>query len=93
MLTVTPAARDRLLAKLVSKSASEDVALRVIERKGRWRLRRDRLRPEDATYTHGGRNVLLLDAAVAKAMSALLLDVRTGEDGPRLRLRRRRVRS
>jgi hypothetical protein len=88
MLTVTAAARDRLLSKLDRRKAADDVAMRFTRKKDGWRLRLDRARPDDTTFTHGGRNVLLLDAAVAKGMAALTLGVSRTETGERLKLRR-----
>ncbi len=64
------------------------MALRFTRRAGGWRLSLDRTRPNDTAFTHEGRNVLLLDAAVAKAMAALTLDVSGTEIGARLKLRR-----
>lgn len=86
MLTVTPAARDRLSKKLAERKAAEDTALRFLRREHGWSLRPDRVRPTDATFTHEGRNVLLLDKSVAKAMSNRTLDTRPTQAGPRLML-------
>ncbi len=88
MLTVTAAARDRLLSKLGRKKAADDVAMRFTRREGGWRLGLDRAGPDDAAFTRGGRNVLLLDEAVSKAMANMKLDVRATKAGPRLKLRR-----
>ena len=88
MLTVTASARERLLTKLVRKNAADDVAMRFTRRKNGWRLRLDRARPNDATFAHEGRNVLLLDEAVSRAMVMMTLDVSSTEAGPKLKLRR-----
>jgi len=85
MFTVTAAALDRLLRKLAGKNANDDEAMRFTRG---WRLRLDQLRPDDMAFTHKGRNVLLLDAVMAKAMATLTLDVCSAETGPRLELRR-----
>jgi hypothetical protein len=53
-----------------------------------WRLHVDQVRPDDIAFTHEGRNVLLLDAVMAKAVAALTLDVCSAESGARLELRR-----
>ena len=89
MLTVTDDARDRLSQKLAHKKATYEVALRFTRRRGGWRLRLDQARPADTTFTHKGRNILLLDDVVARAMQHMTLDTRTTEAGPQLRLRRR----
>jgi len=88
MLTVTTAALKRLSRALARKRAAADTALRFKRSGGRWRLRLDRARPNDATIAHKGRQVLLLDEAAAKAMSAMMLTVRDTESGPRLKLRK-----
>jgi hypothetical protein len=86
MLTVTPAARQCLLSRLGHKKAADDVAMRFTRREGGWRLKLDRAGPDDTAFTHEGRNVLLLDDAVSKAMANMKLDVRTTKGGSRLRL-------
>lgn len=88
MLTVTPAAIDRLSQKLARRKAADDVALRFIRRPGGWKLRPDRARPADTAFTRDGRSVLLLDATVAEAMTDMALEVQKTKSGPRLRLRR-----
>jgi len=88
MLIVTAAARARLLSKLERRKAADDVAMRFTRKKNGWKLGVDRARPDDTTFTHGGRNVLLLDTAVTKAMAALTLDAGASATGARLKLRR-----
>ena len=88
MLSVTMAARNRLLWKLNRKRAEEDIALRFTRRKTGWRLRLDRAHPDDTAFTHEGRNVLLADEAVSHALTNATLDVNDTEAGPRLTLRR-----
>ena len=93
MLTVTPAALDRLSRKLIRKKAAQDLAMRVTRRESGWKLRLDRARPDDTAFAHEGKNVLLLDDAVSHAMANMALDVSDTEAGPRLRLRRLTSRS
>ena len=66
----------------------DGVALRFTRRERGWKLRLDSARPADTEFTHGGQSVLLLDAAVSQAMTHMILDVRSTDSGPRLRLRR-----
>ncbi len=89
MFRVTTAALNRLSSKLAGKKASLDEAFRFTRRSGGWRLRLDRPRSEDMEFTNDGRRVLLLDAAASQAMTNKMLDVRSTESGPRLRLRKR----
>jgi hypothetical protein len=60
--------------------------MRFIRLTNGWRLRVDRPRPDDTAFAHEGRNVLLLDAAVAKAMAALKLDASSTDEGAKLKL-------
>lgn len=53
-----------------------------------WKLRLDRVRPDDTAYDQDGRDVLIVDAAVGKAMASRILDVISTEAGARLKLRR-----
>jgi hypothetical protein len=88
MLNVTKPALTRLSDRLTFEKATADVALRFTRRERSWRLDPDRARPGDVTFAHDGRNVLLLDQAVAEGMTDLTLDVRRTTAGPRFRLRR-----
>ena len=88
MFTVTAAALDRLSRKLTLKEAADDKALRFTRRERGWSLRLDCARPADTAFSHDGRSVLLLDAAVSQAMAKMTLDVRSTDSGPRLKLRR-----
>lgn len=86
MLNVTPAALEFLSRRLNASRRDDQVAMRFDCSGKRWQLRPDRVRPGDASYSHGGRKVLLLDQGAVTAMSALTLDVRQGGEGPRLSL-------
>lgn len=88
MLIVTTAALDRLSEKLAGKNANDGRAFRFTQRTGCWRLRLDQARPDDTTFAHKGKNVLVVDAAVAEAMAKMMLDVRGTEAGVKLRLHR-----
>ena len=88
MFTVTAAALDRLSTKLACKKANDDEALRFTRRAGGWKLRLDCARPADTAFSHDGRSVLLLDAAVSQAMTNMTLDIRSTDSGPRLTLHR-----
>lgn len=88
MIIVTAQALERLSQKLERKRAPHDKAWRFRYSAGRWKLHLDRARPDDATFMHQQRKVLLLDLAAASAMDALTLTTRETDTGPRLRLRR-----
>ena len=89
MLTVSESAGARLARKLVNKQAAEDVANRFVrdtKRKG-WTIRLDHLRPNDATFAHDGRTVLLLDEQASHSLRNKMLDIKETDEGPRLRFR------
>ena len=88
MFTATAAALDRLSRNLAGKRANDDEAFRFTQRTGGWKLRLDCARPADMAFSHDGRSVLLLDAAVSQAMMNMTLDVRSTDSGPRLKLRK-----
>ncbi len=87
MLTVTPAALDRVSEKLAHRQAAVGMALRISRRENGWKFHPDRSAPADTTIARDGVTVLLLDKAVAEAMAEKTLDVRTTDAGPRLMLR------
>jgi Fe-S cluster assembly iron-binding protein IscA len=86
MLTVTPAARERLTRKLARRKAGEDEAMRFTRKPGGWKLSVDRAHADDTAITHEGKIVLLLDAVASKAMTNATLDVKDTDAGPRLKL-------
>jgi hypothetical protein len=86
MLTVTEQAGARLV-QMLGESPSESV-VRIVRRRRRLKLRRDRARPDDATFAHAGRVVLVLDEQVSQSLASRILDIRQTETGPRLRLKR-----
>ena len=88
MLTVTVAASDRLLSKIVAKKASDEEAMRFTRRNGRWRLRLDYAKQGDKTFKCADRTVLLLDETVSRAMNKMKLDVKDADLKPRLSLRK-----
>jgi len=88
MLNVTPSARARLLSKLERRSAAPGIAMRFTRRQNGWKLQQDQARKGDTLFTHEGRIVLMLDAAVSKAMARFTLDAGRTDRGIRLNLRR-----
>ncbi|MGH7127415.1 MAG: hypothetical protein ACREIV_02515 [Planctomycetaceae bacterium] len=85
MLTVTESAGTRL-SGFLRKSADETV-IRIVRRRKRLKLRRDHQRPDDTTFIHDGRIVLVLDGRISDALAFRTLDVRQTERGPRLTLK------
>jgi len=91
MLTLTEAAGVCLADKLAKKSAGGDSAVRFIRRRKRrgWTLRVDKPGPSDATFSHEGRIVLVLDEESSQMLENRMLDTRETDEGPKLRLRDR----
>ena len=87
MFRLTDAAAERLAWKLTDAEASADLSARCVRRgAGRgWGLRLDNARPQDVTFAHQGRTVLLLDAGVARQLSEKTLGVCETDAGPKLR--------
>jgi hypothetical protein len=78
-----------LADKLAQKSVGDDVALRFTRQDHRrgWTLRLDKPVPSDATFSHEGRIVLVLDEQSSRLLRNRMLDIRESDEGPRLRLR------
>lgn len=88
MLEVTGAALNRLSKKLAQKKADDGETFRFIKNKGGWKLSVDRAQPGDKAFLYAGREVLVLDPVVTKAMARHRLDVHNTERGERLKLQR-----
>lgn len=84
MVKVSPLAFERLEKML--RGRGDDVAIRIVFRQGRARLRASRRRADDQIVMHGNRTVLVLDDNVARQLNQRTIDVRQTVDGPRLRL-------
>lgn len=87
MLNVTNAARARL-SEMLAKHP-EDVAVRIVFRNGRTRLKRGSVRPGDEVFQRQGRIVLALTESVAGRLENRTLDLHDTDEGRRLRLRKR----
>ena len=86
MFNVTEAARARLFELLADDP--NDVAVRLVRRRGHSRLRRGNARPGDTVFEFDGRTVLLLKEGFAEKLRNRTLSLQETEKGPRLRLRR-----
>ncbi len=85
MLTVTNPAGVRLAHLLETKA--ENAVLRIFTRKRRLHLGVGRLRPDDRTFAHDGRVVLVLNARMSRNLAQHKLDVRETKLGTRLSLK------
>ena len=76
----------RLQVLLDERRAASEEVVRITRAKKRLRLRRDRQRPDDATFAHDGRVVLVLAPDVAASLASRRLELAETNAGPRLRL-------
>jgi len=86
MFTVTAAAEEHLAGVLREANAPDDVAVRLVSERGQLQLRADSAQPEDTTFEHDGRTVLLVDQQVNELLDGHTLGVEEGDDGRRLSL-------
>ncbi|HUS39140.1 MAG: hypothetical protein WBF93_18445 [Pirellulales bacterium] len=87
MLEVTDKACARLTEVLDGHSARS--VIRIIRKGGRMKMRLASEKPNDQTFDHNGRVVLVLDQRVSAHFAAGTLDLRETERGPKLHIRRR----
>lgn len=86
MLTVTDSAGDHLVGLLEKAKAPDDAAVRLVMAEGGLGMRADRARPEDVTFEHQGRTVLIASKEVADALEGRTLDTAQTENGTGLTL-------
>lgn len=84
MLQMTPTAAEFLYAVLERAQAPAQAAIRLEIEGDSLTSRVDQPRPGDATLTHEGRNVLVLDERVAQLLDGVTIDVQTGAQGDNL---------
>lgn len=87
MMNVTDKALELLAAVVDRAEASEGDAVRIVSRPEGWSLEVDQPSPEDETFEHEERTVLILDAGVAELLQDQTLDVHDTPEGVRLKLR------
>jgi len=84
MFTMTEAAGEYLTTVLDKADASEEAAIRFILEGNTLAPRLDHAHPEDVTFDHEGRKVLVLDAQVSQILTDSTLDVQATDEGPKL---------
>ena len=88
MLTVSPAASERLSQILVDEECPEDIAIRLVLEDNTITMALDHQAADDTTFEHDGRTVLLLDQQVAELLQEETLNVEDTPSGTILRLER-----
>lgn len=86
MLTVTESAGAHLSTLLTEADAPEDVAVRFILDGQNLAMALDNERPEDETFDHEGKTILLLDNQISELLADKTLDIEVADDGPQLAL-------
>ncbi len=86
MLNVTADAAELLSQRLAALEASENRAIRLILHDSGFSLEVDTVRPDDATFSHQGSVVLVIDKQTCESLAANTLDVTDTDDGQKLEL-------
>ena len=86
MLTVTESAGAHLSTLLNEADAPEDVAVRFILDGQNLAMALDNEQPEDKTFDHEGKTILLLDNQISELLADKTLDIQIADDGPQLAL-------
>jgi Fe-S cluster assembly iron-binding protein IscA len=86
MLTVTEQAAAHLDQILSSKNSAQGLAIRFLFEKGKVKLVLDEKRPDDITFEHDHRTVLVMDPQVSRLLQQKTLDVQE-KRFPRLALK------
>lgn len=88
MFQVTGEATKHMADTLESVNAPEDAVLRLIPQENSLGLGVGQVEPDDLTYEHEGRTVLVVNRSLADHLEALELGMESvGEGEPRLQLR------
>jgi hypothetical protein len=85
-MQMTQTAGARLQVLLEERKIPSEKVARITQSKKRLRLCSDRQRPDDATFAHNGRVVLVLAPKVAASLETRRLELAETTGGPRLRL-------
>jgi Fe-S cluster assembly iron-binding protein IscA len=88
MLTVTQDAKNVLADILDRGNAPQEMALRLVAESGALHLKPDQERPEDTSFDHDGKTVLIVDEKLASDLNDVVLDAQQTPDGPQLTLNR-----
>lgn len=86
MFNLTDAAAAHLSVILGQTQASDEQAVRMIPTQQGLELTLDAPKPDDQTFAHEGKTVLVIEPKLATMLENRTLDVETGDDGTHLTL-------
>ena len=84
MLTLTTEAGAHLAEMLTQAGAPDEAAVRLLVSDEGVALAADSPKPDDTTFEHDGRTVLVMEQSVADALSERTIDVRDTPEGKSL---------
>jgi hypothetical protein len=87
VLAITPNASLRLARALAEERAEANMALRMVRKEDNWVFWLDQIRPDDISFTHDGKTVLVLAGELSASLRSCTLDVEETPNGQALSLR------
>jgi Fe-S cluster assembly iron-binding protein IscA len=81
MLTLTDAATEHIANLLDETDTPDDTAIRLVASEEGLAMVADNAKPEDTTFDHDGKTVLVMDQQVADALDGRTLDVAETDEG------------
>ncbi|MFT5423682.1 MAG: Fe-S cluster assembly iron-binding protein IscA [Phycisphaerales bacterium] len=84
MLTVTDDAKSHLAEIITNNELSEDASIRLVTGPNGIGLAPDAPKPEDDTYEHAGRTVLVVDPALSAQLDDKTMSIEKSEAGEKL---------
>ena len=79
MLTITEIASAYLAAMLAQAGAPEEVAVRFVPGENGVTMVSDEPQPDDTTFDHDGRTVLVLDEQISQLLADKTLDIQNAD--------------
>ncbi len=84
MVTVTYTAVEHMAYTLSDLQARDDVVWRIRPTNGGVGIQPDKIRPDDETFDHNGKVVMVMDQQTSQLLGKMTIDLMTDDDGSRL---------
>ncbi len=81
MVTVTYCAAEHMAYTLSEHEVPDEVVLRIEFTKGGVVMQPDKIRPDDETFDHNGKVVMVLDQQTSQFLGDNTIDLMTDDDG------------